>query len=49
MSELLIKPSGRSGKVLDITPDSAKSSLAPDWNYVGFGLYHLAAGELLQR
>ena len=45
MSELLVKPSGKSGKVIDITTDNAKSDLAPDWNYVGFGLYHLAPGE----
>ncbi|MEP1208600.1 MAG: 5-deoxy-glucuronate isomerase [Rhizobiaceae bacterium] len=45
MSDLLVKPSGVSGKVIDITPESAKSALAPDWNYVGFGLYHLAPGE----
>jgi 5-deoxy-glucuronate isomerase len=45
MSKLLVKPAGDSGKVIDITPDNAKSNLAPDWNYVGFGLYHLAPGE----
>jgi len=39
MSKLLVKPSGTSGKVHDITPESA------GWGYVGFGLYHLKAGE----
>ena len=46
MSELLVKPNGTSGKVLDITIDSAKTALSPDWSYVGFGLYHLAPGEV---
>ena len=39
MSQLLIRPKGVSGKVHDITPTSA------DWGYVGFGLYHLEAGQ----
>ncbi len=39
MSDLLRKPTGRTGKVHDITPASA------NWGYVGFGLYHLKAGE----
>jgi len=39
MAELLVKPSGTTGKVHDITPESA------NWGYVGFGLYHLAPGE----
>ncbi|AOG11931.1 MULTISPECIES: 5-deoxy-glucuronate isomerase [unclassified Agrobacterium] len=39
MADLLRKPSGTSGKVHDITPASA------GWGYVGFGLYHLKAGE----
>jgi 5-deoxy-glucuronate isomerase len=39
MSSLLVKPSGLSGKVHDITPESA------GWGYVGFGLYRLAPGE----
>ena len=43
MSHLLIKPSGTTGKVHDITPASA------NWGYVGFGLYHLAAGEAAQE
>ena len=45
MSELLVRPTRSSGKVIDITRDSAKSKLAPDWNYVGFGLHKLAIGE----
>ncbi len=43
MSKLLIKPSGNSGKVHDITPQSA------GWGYVGFGLYRLAAGETVME
>ena len=39
MIDLLIKPSGVSGKVHDITPASA------GWRYVGFGVYRLAAGD----
>lgn len=39
MSRLHIKPSGTSGKVLDVTPESA------GWGYVGFGLYRLSPGE----
>nr|WP_272210941.1 5-deoxy-glucuronate isomerase [Marinicella sp. W31]MDC2876852.1 5-deoxy-glucuronate isomerase [Marinicella sp. W31] len=39
MSKLLVKPNGTLGKVHDITPESA------GWGYVGFGLYHLSAGE----
>jgi 5-deoxy-glucuronate isomerase len=39
MTSLLRKPSGRSGKVHDLTAQSA------GWGYVGFGLYRLAAGE----
>ena len=39
MADLLRKPSGRHGKVHDITPESA------GWRYVGFGLYHLRPGE----
>ena len=40
MSKLLVKPSGRTGKVHDVTPESA------GWGYVGFGLYRLAPGEV---
>ncbi|TBN12180.1 5-deoxy-glucuronate isomerase [Agrobacterium cavarae] len=39
MADLLRKPTGPSGKVHDITPESA------NWGYVGFGLYHLKPGE----
>ncbi|MFT4151310.1 MAG: 5-deoxy-glucuronate isomerase [Paracoccaceae bacterium] len=39
--ELLRKPSGGTGKVHDITPESA------GWGYVGFGLYRLRAGEVV--
>jgi 5-deoxy-glucuronate isomerase len=39
MANLLRKPTGSKGKVHDITPKSA------DWGYVGFGLYHLEAGQ----
>lgn len=39
MKQLLRKPAGTTGKVHDITPASA------GWGYVGFGLYHLKAGE----
>jgi len=45
MSDLLRKPTGISGKVHDITVDTAKGPLSPDWGYVGFGLYRLAAGD----
>lgn len=38
-SKLLVKPAGTTGKVHDVTPESA------GWGYVGFGLYRLAAGE----
>lgn len=38
-SRLLRKPVGQTGKVLDITPESA------GWGYVGFTLYALAPGE----
>ena len=40
MSKLHIKPKGRLGKVFDVTPETA------GWSYVGFGLYHLKAGEI---
>lgn len=39
MANLLRKPKGNNGKVHDITVDDA------NWGYVGFGLYHLMAGE----
>ena len=45
MTELLRQPAGNSGKLYDITPDSARGPQSPDWAYVGFGLYRLAPGE----
>lgn len=39
MSKLLLKPSGSTGKVHDITPGRA------GWSYVGFGLYRLRPGD----
>ncbi|EYD75730.1 5-deoxy-glucuronate isomerase [Rubellimicrobium mesophilum DSM 19309] len=39
MSRLLIHPAGETGKVHDVTPESA------GWGYVGFGLYRLQPGE----
>jgi len=39
MANLLRKPNGCIGKVHDISPKSA------GWDYVGFGLYHLEAGQ----
>ena len=39
MADLLRKPSGTQGKVHDITAKDA------NWGYVGFGLYHLKAGD----
>lgn len=39
MSRLLVKPSGTTGKIHDITPASA------GWAYVGFELHRLAPGE----
>lgn len=39
MSKLLVKPQGTSGKVHDITAESA------GWGYVGFHLYRLGPGE----
>lgn len=41
MSELRRRPFGRTGKVHDITPQSA------GWRHVGFALYRLRAGETL--
>lgn len=40
MQDLLRKPSGTHGKVHEITPASA------GWDYVGFSLYRLRAGEI---
>ncbi|MEM8554481.1 MAG: 5-deoxy-glucuronate isomerase [Pseudomonadota bacterium] len=45
MSPLLRKPTGETGKVHDITVESARGPLSPNWGYVGFGLYRLSPGE----
>ncbi|WP_425100343.1 5-deoxy-glucuronate isomerase [Tropicibacter sp. S64] len=45
MSDLLRKPIGTSGRVHNITVENAKGPTSPDWAYVGFDLYRLAAGE----
>ncbi|MGN7294298.1 5-deoxy-glucuronate isomerase [Rhizobium sp. SAFR-030] len=39
MTDLLRKPTGTTGKVHDLTPETA------GWGYVGFGLYRLKQGE----
>ena len=39
---LLVKPERRAGRVHHITPESA------GWGYVGFDLWHLAAGEVAE-
>lgn len=39
MSRLLVRPTGQTGRVHDITPQSA------GWGYVGFQLWRLAPGE----
>ncbi len=39
MADLLVKPHDKSGKVHDITPESA------GWGYVGFSLYRLKPGQ----
>ncbi|MGJ8585396.1 MAG: 5-deoxy-glucuronate isomerase [Marinosulfonomonas sp.] len=38
MSRLKLRPRGPTGKIFDITPESA------GWRYVGFGLYRIKAG-----
>lgn len=43
MANLLRHPNCTSGKVHDITPESA------GWGYVGFGLYRLAAGDSVRE
>ena len=45
MHDLLIRPSGLTGKVHDITVESARTSKSPRWSHVGFGLYRLKKGE----
>ncbi|MGR3290838.1 MAG: 5-deoxy-glucuronate isomerase, partial [Paracoccaceae bacterium] len=39
MSKLLLRPAGDTGKIHDITPDSA------GWSYVGFAVHRLRAGD----
>ena len=39
MTDLLVRPSASTGKVHDITPQTA------GWGYVGFGHYRLRAGD----
>ena len=39
MSNLLRKPSGSTGKIIDVTPENA------GWRYVGFAVHALRAGE----
>jgi len=43
MADLLRKPIAPSGKVHDVTPESA------GWEYVGFSLYHLKAGDSVRE
>ena len=43
MVELLVKPEGRRGKVVEVTPQSA------GWRYVGFELHRLAAGDVVEE
>ncbi|MEO1398570.1 MAG: 5-deoxy-glucuronate isomerase [Pseudomonadota bacterium] len=49
MSHLLVKPGAATGKVIDITPESARTPLSPDWNYVGFALHKLKVGERVEE
>ena len=43
MPDLLRKPFGRTGKVHEITPETA------GWGYVGFTLYRLEAGDVAEE
>jgi 5-deoxy-glucuronate isomerase len=45
MTDLLRKPVAATGKVHDITAETARGPQSPDWSYVGFGLYHLKPGQ----
>ncbi len=45
MTDLLRKPTGQTGKVHDITVETARGPLSPGWSYVGFGLYRLKVGD----
>ena len=49
MADLLRKPSGTSGKVQNITHENARSSLSPNWNYVGFDVHHLSPGDRVEE
>jgi 5-deoxy-glucuronate isomerase len=40
MADLLVKPTGKSGRILHVTPESAQ------WTYVGFDLWRLAPGAV---
>lgn len=39
MAELLVRPSGETGKIIDVTPKSA------GWDYVGFAVHRLMPGQ----
>ena len=43
MPDLLVRPDAASGRIHDITPESA------DWGYVGFQVHRLSAGEAIDR
>ena len=45
MGDLLIRPAAKTGKVHDITVESARTPKSPGWGHVGFSLYHLKKGE----
>jgi 5-deoxy-glucuronate isomerase len=42
MPNLLVKPNGKHGRVIHVTPESA------GWTYVGFDLFRLKAGEMAE-
>jgi 5-deoxy-glucuronate isomerase len=48
MSELLRKPTGRTGHIHHITPETARSAKAPAWSFVGFDLHRLEPGDTVQ-
>ncbi|MCU0906863.1 MAG: 5-deoxy-glucuronate isomerase [Rhodobacteraceae bacterium] len=48
MSDLLRKPTGRTGRIHHITPDTARGPKAPRWSYVGFDLHRLSPGDTVQ-
>lgn len=49
MSDLLVKPRAQAGKIHDITIDTAKTSLSPDWSYVGFSAHKLKVGDTVSE